>query len=61
VLKTLRFITSHPLTRDRPLAALWRFAKWQVRSRLQAEVIVNQIDKENYEFHKDTIEITAIM
>ena len=43
MLKTLRFITSHPLTRDRPHAALWRFAKWQVRSRLREEVIVDWI------------------
>jgi FkbM family methyltransferase len=35
---TLRFILSHPLNRDRPLAALARFVGWQVASRLQPEI-----------------------
>ena len=37
-LQTLNFITSHPLTKDRPLAALGRFARWQVESRIRKEV-----------------------
>lgn len=38
MLKTLSFITSHPLTRDRPLAAIARFVRWQIESRLKEEV-----------------------
>jgi FkbM family methyltransferase len=44
LLDTIRFITQHPLTRDRPVAALGRFARWQVVSRLREEVIVTWID-----------------
>lgn len=44
MLNTLSFITSHPLTRDRPLAALARFARWQVASRLKREVIFEWIE-----------------
>lgn len=41
---TISFITSHPLTRDRPLAALSRFARWQVESRLKREILFDWID-----------------
>ncbi|WP_340644588.1 FkbM family methyltransferase [Phenylobacterium sp.] len=44
MLNTLSFITNHPLTRDRPLAALARFARWQVASRLKREVIFDWIE-----------------
>jgi FkbM family methyltransferase len=40
MLATAKFIAQHPLTRDRPVAALGRFARWQVVSRLRGEVIV---------------------
>jgi hypothetical protein len=40
ILATGRFIASHPLTRDRKLAAFARFARWQLESRLRSEVIV---------------------
>ncbi|HYE46154.1 MAG TPA: FkbM family methyltransferase [Caulobacter sp.] len=36
----LGFILSHPMNRSRPLAALGRFVGWQLRSRLQDEVVV---------------------
>ncbi len=39
---TLRFIVDHPLNRGRPLPALWRFASWQVRSRLVRGPVVHQ-------------------
>lgn len=42
--QTIRFILGHPMNRGRPVAALARFAAWQVRSRLQDEVIVDWID-----------------
>lgn len=42
--KTLRLIAQHPLTRDRPLAAVARFARWQIKSRLRNEVVVDWID-----------------
>ncbi len=35
-----RFVSSHPLTRDAQAAAWARFAAWQVRSRLNDEVLV---------------------
>jgi FkbM family methyltransferase len=37
------FFARHPLTRDRPWKAWARFAAWQVRSRLQDEVIVSWV------------------
>ncbi|HET8935687.1 MAG TPA: FkbM family methyltransferase [Polyangiales bacterium] len=33
-IRTLRFLSQHPLTRDQPLAALVRYARWQLASRL---------------------------
>jgi FkbM family methyltransferase len=44
MLKTLRFIANHPLTRGRRLAGYARFAKWQILSRLQREVQTEWID-----------------
>ena len=38
MLNTLSFIIGHPLTRDRPVAAVWRFIRWQIKSRLKHEV-----------------------
>lgn len=35
-----RFFSQHPLTHDRQIAAWGRLAWWQVRSRLQGEIIV---------------------
>ena len=40
LIDTLRFITTHPLTRHARIAALARFASWQVRSRLREELVV---------------------
>jgi FkbM family methyltransferase len=34
---------SHPLTCDAPLRAWFRFAKWQLRSRLQEEILIDWI------------------
>ncbi len=34
LLRSLKFITRHPLNRDHQLAAIARFAKWQIASRL---------------------------
>jgi FkbM family methyltransferase len=42
--QTLGFILSHPMNRGRPISALARYASWQVKSRLQDEVIVDWID-----------------
>jgi len=45
VLRTLRKVTSAPINRDRKVAALWRFAKWQLGSRLvPGKVLVDWID-----------------
>jgi hypothetical protein len=33
-----RYFSTHPLTSDAPLRAWFRFAKWQIRSRLQREI-----------------------
>lgn len=40
IVRTGRFIATHPLTRDRKLAAFARFARWQIESRLRSEVVV---------------------
>lgn len=40
ILNVANFIAQHPLTGDRRLEAFGRFIRWQVRSRLQREVIV---------------------
>jgi FkbM family methyltransferase len=40
----LRFILSHPLNRDRRLAAFARFVSWQVISRLRSEIDFRWID-----------------
>ena len=37
------FFSSHPLTRDAPVKAWARFAVWQLRSRLQQEVLFHWI------------------
>jgi FkbM family methyltransferase len=44
MLKTLSFIASHPLTRDRPLAAIRRFVRWQIESRLKSDVVFDWIE-----------------
>lgn len=38
-----RFFATHPLSRDAPLSAWARFASWQLRSRLQDEVLFHWI------------------
>jgi FkbM family methyltransferase len=40
ILDLARFLSVHPLTRDNLLDAWVRIASWQVRSRLQAEIVV---------------------
>jgi FkbM family methyltransferase len=42
--RTLRFILGHPMNRGRPISTLYRFAKWQLQSRLEDEVIFEWID-----------------
>jgi len=45
VLRTFRKLTSAPINRDQKVAALWRYAKWQVGSRLvPGRVLVNWVD-----------------
>lgn len=44
ILPTLKFIAGHPLSSKRPLSAYWRYARWQVESRLRDEVIFHWID-----------------
>ncbi|MBL9165273.1 MAG: FkbM family methyltransferase [Planctomycetaceae bacterium] len=45
VLRTLRKLTSGPINRDRKMAAVWRYAKWQLGSRLvPGKVLVDWID-----------------
>jgi FkbM family methyltransferase len=39
-----RFFSTHPLTRDAPLGAWMRFFTWQIRSRMQDEVIFSWIE-----------------
>ncbi|MFT5285260.1 MAG: FkbM family methyltransferase [Planctomycetota bacterium] len=40
LLKTLKFITNHPLNREHKLKSILRFAKWQVGSRLVPGAVV---------------------
>lgn len=40
LLRTLQFIVNHPLNKRQRLKALWRFASWQVRSRISKEPTV---------------------
>lgn len=44
ILPTLQFIAQHPLSSRRPLRAYWRYARWQVESRLREEVVFNWIE-----------------
>jgi len=45
VLRTFRKLTSAPINRDQKIAALWRYAKWQVGSRLvPGKVLVSWVD-----------------
>lgn len=44
LLQTLQFITRHPLTKYRPLAAVARFALWQAESRIRRDVTFNWVD-----------------
>lgn len=41
--QTVNFILRHPMNRGRPFSALARFARWQIQSRLQNEVVVDWI------------------
>ncbi len=43
VISTLRYIGRHPLASRQPLRAYWRYARWQIESRLRREVEVNWI------------------
>ena len=43
MLTTLRYILGHPISSKRPVAAVWRYANWQVRSRLQDDVLFRWI------------------
>jgi hypothetical protein len=40
----VRFLMSHPLTRDHRVAAFARVCRWQIESRLRGEVIIPWID-----------------
>lgn len=44
MINTLKFILNHPLNRGRPISTLARYASWQLRSRLQDEVVVDWIE-----------------
>jgi len=41
-LSLLRFIAAHPVNRDRPLAALARFARWQIGIRLLGRSVIHE-------------------
>jgi FkbM family methyltransferase len=41
LLKSLRFIAAHPLSKGREFQSIWRFVKWQMRSRLVPGVAVH--------------------
>lgn len=43
IYQTLKFIAQHPLSSRRPLSAYWRYARWQIESRLRKEVVFDWI------------------
>jgi FkbM family methyltransferase len=44
ILPTLKFIARHPLSSRKPLSAYWRYARWQVESRIRDEVVFDWIE-----------------
>lgn len=44
ILPTLQFIARHPLSSRRPLSAYWRYARWQVESRLRDEIVFDWVE-----------------
>ena len=44
LLDTFSFIVNHPLARQNRLAALTRFARWQISSRIHDEITVDWVD-----------------
>lgn len=44
LLPTLQFIAAHPISSRRPLSAYWRYARWQIESRLRDEVVFDWIE-----------------
>jgi FkbM family methyltransferase len=44
VINLARFFANHPLTRDAPIRAWARFASWQLKSRIQDEIIFPWIE-----------------
>jgi FkbM family methyltransferase len=46
-----RFIAGHPLTCDAPLGAWLRFARWQLRSRFQDEILVDWVGGQRLSVH----------
>lgn len=44
ILNNLRFLMTHPLTKNEPLAAMMRVAHWQVQSRLKTDIVFEWIE-----------------
>lgn len=42
--RSFHFIANHPLSSQRPVAAYWRYARWQVESRIRDEVVFEWIE-----------------
>lgn len=43
-LATIVFINRHPLSSKAPVAAYWRYARWQIESRLRDEVVFDWVE-----------------
>ena len=53
ITRTGKFFAAHPITRDTPYQAWGRWLLWQVRSRLQREVVVKWIEGQRLAVHRE--------
>jgi FkbM family methyltransferase len=60
--RVLRHLVSHPATRDRPLAALYRYAAWQTRKRLRPRPItIEAFDGARLRCHPDNTATSSVI
>jgi FkbM family methyltransferase len=60
--RVLRHLVTHPATRGRPLAALYRYAAWQARKRLQGEPItIDAFDGARLRCHPDNTATSSVI
>jgi FkbM family methyltransferase len=60
ITQLLRFIIEHPLNRDQPIQALFRFIRWQIRSRCTSRPIVHEwIEPAKFYASRGEVGVTA--